>query len=112
MQKRRYPLVLPVILIAGYAYASTVGVVLAALGLFVIYLASLRVHPRMRHWRCKGTGEHHGSVFVWTHHKCSGCQGGRIVRRGAAIWGAGHVRREYARSRAARTAARKNGAWR
>ena len=110
--KRRFPLILAVILIAGYAYASTVGLALAAFGLAVIYVLSLWINPRMRRGRCNGTGERRGVVFTWTHHKCPGCQGGRIVRRGAGIWGAGHIQREHARGKAARAAAKSGGTWR
>ena len=112
MQKRHFPWILLAILVAAFAGAGIVGLILAALVLFVIYLASLRLHPRIRHSRCNGTGEHRGAVFTWAHHKCSGCQGGRLIRAGAGIWGAEHIRREHARTRAARIAAKKDGSWR
>jgi hypothetical protein len=115
VQKRRFPFILAVILIAGYAYASTVGLILAAVGLAVIYLLSLRVHPRINHtgWRgCGGTGRHRGSVFTWTFRKCPGCDGGRLIRRGAGQWGAEHIRHEHARGKAARATAKSGGTWR
>ena len=110
--KRRFPLILAVILIAGYAYASTVGLTLAAFGVAVIYVLSLWINPRMGHGRCNGTGLRRGRVFTWTHHKCPRCQGGRIIRRGAGIWGAQHVRREHRSTKEARARARSEHAWR
>ena len=115
MQKRHFPFILTGILIAGYAYAGTLGAVLAAFGAAVIYRLSLRAHPRTKHtgWRgCGGTGNHRGSVFTWAYRKCGGCNGGWLIRRGAGIWGAEHIRHEHARGKAARSAARKVGAWR
>jgi len=115
MRKAHFPFVLVAILIVGYAVASLLGLILAAAGLFVAYLASLRVHPRIRHtgWRgCGGTGEHRGDVFTWTHRKCPGCNGGRLIRRGAAIWGPEHIRHEHARTKQARATARSSGTWR
>jgi len=99
-------------LFVAFAAAGIVGLILAALVLFVIYLASLRLHPRIRHGRCNGTGEHHSPLFPWVHRKCAGCQGGRLIRAGAGIWGAEHIRREHARTKAARAAAKKDGSWR
>jgi hypothetical protein len=115
VQKRHFPWILLGILVAGYAVASIVGLVLAAIGLFIVYLASLRVHPRIRHtgWRgCGGSGEHRGAVFTWTFRKCPGCNGGRLIRRGAGTWGAQHIRREHASTKAARARARSEHVWR
>jgi hypothetical protein len=112
MQRSHFPWALIAILVVGYVLGHTVGLILAALGLFVVYLASLRVHPRIRHRACGGTGEHRGSVFTWTHRKCPGCNGGRLVRRGAAVWGAEHIRNEYKRTKEARKTARQNSTWR
>lgn len=115
VQKNHFPWILAGILLAGYVLASLPGLVITAIVLFVVYLISLRVHPRIRHtgWRsCAGTGEHRGAVFTWTHRRCPGCNGGRLIRRGAGIWGAEHIRHEYARTKAARATARSNGTWR
>jgi hypothetical protein len=112
VQKRHFPLILVVVLVAAFATAGVVGVTLAALGLAVIYWLSLHAHPRARHGRCGGSGEHHSWLFPWTHRKCGGCQGGRIIRRGAAIWGAEHIRHEHARGKAARRTAKSGGTWR
>lgn len=115
MQRSHFPWVLIGILVLGYLIAGVLGLVLAALGLFVAYLVSLRVHPRVRHTgfrSCNGTGEHRGSVFTWTHRKCPNCNGGRLIRWGAGIWGADHIRREHERTKAARKTARQNSIWR
>jgi len=114
MQKRQFPFILVGILVAGFAVGHVLGLVLAALGLGIAYGISLRIHPRMRHGRCGGTGEVKGSIFVWTHRKCPGtvCQGGRQIRWGAGHFGAGHIQGEYTRAKAAKTAAKENNRWR
>ena len=96
----------------AWVMGNVLGLVLASLGLVVIYLASVRVHPRVRHRACGGTGEHRGAVFSWTHRKCPRCNGGRLVRWGAGQWGAEHARNEYRRTKEARATARSNGTWR
>jgi hypothetical protein len=70
-------------------------------GLFVIwlvlaggYLVSVVVHPRARCLHCKGTGELRGSIFTWSFRRCAQCQGGRIIRWGASMFGLQHVRRQ------------------
>ncbi len=101
-----------VILIFSLVVWHLVGVILAALGLFITYFASLRFHPRIRHGRCNGTGEHRGSVFTWTHRRCGRCNGGRLIRWGAGQFGAGHIQAEADRSKRARAAARDENRWR
>ena len=114
MKKAHFPWLLVGILVVGYAGWHLLGLVLAALGLGVAYFASLRLHPRMRHSRCKGTGEVRGSVFTWTHRKCPGtvCQGGRQIRWGAGLWGADHIKAERARARSAKLTAKADNRWR
>ncbi len=114
MKKAHFPWILVAILIVGFAVGHALGLILAAVGLFIAYLTSLRLHPRMRHGRCKGSGEVKGSVFVWTHRKCPGkvCQGGRQIRWGAGLWGAGHIRSERTRVVQSKTAAKEGNRWR
>ena len=114
MKKTSFPWIIAVILILGLAVGHVLGLILAALGLVVAYGISLRLHPRMRHGRCKGSGEVKGSVFTWTHRKCPGkvCQGGRQIRWGAGLWGAEHIRSERTRAVQAKTAAREGNRWR
>ena len=112
VQKRHFPWVLIGILVVGWAAGSILGLILAALGLSIAYGISLRVHPRMRHGRCNGTGEHRGAVFTWVHRRCGRCQGGRIIRFGAGHWGAGHIQGEYTRTKAAQAQARDSNRWR
>jgi hypothetical protein len=112
VRKTQFPWVLIGILAFGFAAGRILGLVLAATGLLIAYLASLRLHPRTRHGRCNGSGEHHGAVFTWVHRKCPGCNGGRVVRWGAARFGAGHIQAEASRARQARTAARDGNRWR
>lgn len=112
MKKTAFPWLLAVILIVAWAGWHLPGLILAGTGLGIVYLSSLRFHPRMRHGRCNGSGEHHSALFPWTHRRCRGCQGGRIIRLGAGYMGAGHVQSEYRRGREARKQARSGHTWR
>ena len=114
MRKAHFPWILAGVLFVSFAAFHLAGLVLAALGLGTAYLSSLYLHPRMRHGKCKGTGEVRGSVFTWTHRKCPGtvCQGGRQIRWGAGLWGAGHIRAERARTKQAGQTARSGHTWR
>lgn len=114
MRKTQFPVVLALILAAGFIFGRIAGLILAALGLGVAYLVSLRWHPRMRHGRCNGSGEVRGSVFTWTFRRCPGkvCQGGRQIRWGAGRFGSGPIRAERSRAVRAKTAARDGKRWR
>ena len=115
MRKEQFPWTLIVILVLGYLVAHLLGLILAALGLFIAYLASIRLHPRVRHtgWRsCNGSGEKRGSIFTWSFHKCQNCNGGRLIRWGAGHFGPGHIQGEYRRNLEARRKARQNSRWR
>ena len=114
MRKANFPWILIGILVLGFIVGHALGLILAALGCGVAYLVSLRLHPRMRHGRCKGSGEVKGSVFTWAHRKCPGtvCQGGRQIRWGARHFGAGHIQGEAARTMQAKTAAKQGNRWR
>lgn len=115
MQKRHAPWALIAILIFGWAAGHVFGLVLAVAGLGIVYVSSLRLHPRARHtgWRgCGGSGEHHSALFPWTHRRCGGCDGGRKIRWGARRWGPQHIRGEHTDKAAARQAARENRSWR
>lgn len=115
MRKGTFAVVTAFVLLAAWGAGHALGVVLAALGLFAAYWVSLRVHPRTRHTgfgSCGGTGEHRGGIFGWSHRRCGGCDGGRMIRRGAGTFGTGPVREEYGRRRQARRAARDRHAWR
>jgi hypothetical protein len=112
MRRSQFPWILAGILLLSLAAWGIAGLVLAGLGSAGAYYASLRMHPRVRHRGCNGTGEVRGSVFTWTFRKCPRCAGGRLVRWGAGQWGAPHVRAERARGRQARAKARQEGTWR
>jgi hypothetical protein len=112
MRKSSAPILLIVILVVGYARFGAIGLVLAILGLGAAYFGSVRLHPRTRHWKCNGMGEHRSALFPWTHRRCGGCQGGRVIRLGAGQIGAPHIRSEYARGRAARKKAQRERTWR
>ena len=114
MSKPQFPWILVGILFVSFAAFHLVGLIVAGLVCGVAYVTSLRLHPRMRHGRCKGTGEVKGSVFTWTHQRCPGkvCQGGRQIRWGAGLWGAEHVRSERARVVQAKAAAKEGNRWR
>jgi hypothetical protein len=79
-----------IVAIGGHSLALGVAWLVLGAG----YLVSLLIHPRARCLHCKGTGELRGSVFKWAHRRCPDCQGGRIIRRGAAVAGLPHVRQQ------------------
>ena len=115
MKKTAFPWAIAVILIVAWAGWHLVGLVLAGLGLGVVYLSSIRFHPRIRHtgWRgCGGSGEHRSALFPWTFRKCPGCNGGRLIRLGAGHMGADHIKAEYERTKQARKQARDGHVWR
>jgi hypothetical protein len=115
MRKEQLPLTLIAILVFGYAVLNVLGLILAALGLFIAYFVSVRLHPRTRHtgWRsCNGAGEKRATIFTWTFHKCPNCNGGRLVRWGAGHFGPEHIQREYQRNLEARKKAKQDGRWR
>jgi hypothetical protein len=114
VSKTQFPWILVGILFVSFAAFHLLGLVVASLGCGAAYLTSVWLHPRMRHGKCKGTGEIKGAVFTWTHRKCPGkvCQGGRQIRWGAGLWGPEHVRSERARVMRAKTAAKDGHRWR
>jgi hypothetical protein len=112
MRKWQFPWLLAGILFLGWAAGHIAGLALTALGLSVVYGASLRLHPRIRHRKCKGSGEHHSPLFPWTHRRCGRCAGGRIVRWGAGNWGTEAIRREHRTAVASRAAAKRDRTWR
>ena len=112
MSRARFPWILAGILVVAWAGGHALGLVLAAAGCAAAYLASVRLHPRVRHRRCGGTGEHRGAVFTWVHRRCGRCAGGRIIRWGAGQWGSPAIQAERRRTRAALAAARKDHRWR
>lgn len=101
----------PFVFLLGLRSGRPDGVLLA-LAVAVVYVASLRFHPRMRHGACGGSGEHHSWLFGWTHRKDRRCQGGRIIRAGAVAFGSPAIKAEAARNKAARKLARANRSWR
>ena len=86
--------------------------ILAGAGCAIVYGSSLRLHPRTRHGRCGGTGEHRSRLFPWVFRKCGRCASGRIIRWGAGQWGSPAIQAERRRTRAALAAARKDHRWR
>jgi hypothetical protein len=115
MRKEQFPWLLIGIPVLGYLVFHAVGLILAVLGLFIAYLVSIRLHPRVRHtgWRsCNGSGEVRGAIFTWTFRKCPNCNSGRLVRWGAGHFGAEHMQTEYRRSLEARRKAKQDGRWR
>jgi hypothetical protein len=110
MSKRSFPWILAGILFFSFAAFHLVGLVVAGLGCGIAYFTSLRLHPRMRHARCKGSGEIKGKVFTWTFRRCPGkvCQGGRQIRWGAGLWGAEHIRNDRRKTVQAKTHAKEN----
>jgi hypothetical protein len=113
MSSRDFVVLRIVVLVLGYALGNIVGLVLAAAGLFAVYLISVRLNPRIPHGRCGGTGRRAGWMHTWTHHRDSDCNGsGRVYRPGARWFGMPAIRNEVAAQRMARANARANRAWR
>ncbi len=112
MRKSQFPWILAIFGVTAFVVGGIPVLVIAIVFVAVIYLLSLRVHPRIRHGRCGGTGEHRGAVFTWTHRRCGRCNGGRLIRWGAGRWGSEPIRNEYRRTAEARATARRNGTWR
>lgn len=112
MTKGTFFVVTVATLLVAYAGWHATGAILAALVLFGAYFLSVRIHPRTRHGRCGGTGEHHGVLLAWGHRKCPGCDGGRMVRWGAGQFGSEAARNEYTIRRQARQTARERHTWR
>jgi hypothetical protein len=75
MSKRNLHITAAIAVLVAFSVSIAGGMIVSVI-VAAIYLSSLRVHPRMRHRRCRGTGEHRGSVFTWTHRRCPGCAGG------------------------------------
>ena len=49
--------------------------ILFALGLLVVYIASLALHPNAKCNRCNGAGRHKGSIFSYATRPCTSCKG-------------------------------------
>ena len=101
--------------VIGLGVSPPYGVGFVTLGIIIISLVTVRVHPRVRHvgWgTCNGTGEHRGAIFGWRHRRCARCNGGRLIGWGAGNFGSEHIQSEYVRSRQARAAARDGNRWR
>lgn len=93
-------------------FHGAVSGILATIVAGGVYLASCRLNPRARHWRCQGTGEFRGTLFRHAHRQCPGCRRGRVIRWGARYWGPAHVRTEHVATRRAVAAAREGRRWR
>jgi hypothetical protein len=113
VQRQHFPVAIVVVLATAFALASFAGLIFAAAGLVVVYLASVRLHPRMLHRKCGGSGRTHDWLFPWVYHRCRGCGGsGRWIRFGAARWGMLHIRQEADAGAKARASARAGRVWR
>lgn len=114
MSKNAVYVTAAVILLLAWA-GGVVSGLLVTLGIGIVYLASLRFHPRTRHTGfggCKGTGEHHSWFFGWTHRRCGRCESGRLVRWGAGHFGSETIQGEYTRNKETRATRREQGTWR
>lgn len=100
------------VLVIATAGAGITGLLVAGLILGVPYVVSCRLHPRTRHWKCRGTGSHRSPLYPWAERRCPGCVGGRQIRHGARVLGMPHARTEYKRTSAAIAKRRKDRAWR
>jgi hypothetical protein len=113
LTRQNIPVALIVILVFGYALGQVPGLIIAAVALGVVYVVSLRRHPRILHRTCSGTGRTHDWLFTWVYRRCRGCGGsGRMIRYGAARWGQTHIRQEASTLATARKTARQARTWR
>jgi hypothetical protein len=100
------------VLVAGYALlraGDVILVVLVGLAWFLIWLASLRINPRVAHRSCAG-GRIYGKIFRKRFRLDPVCGGrGRVVSGGAALFGSPKIRAEYRAQRAAAREARRRG---
>src|SRR5579859_685958 len=112
MMQRGWSITWAVGLIVGYAWHGIVGLIVAALVLFVPYFLSCRFNPRARHGSCHGTGEVRSKIMPWSFHKCSGCSGGRHIRHGARILGSAAAKAEHEKAVTGRKTAREQNRWR
>lgn len=116
MSRGRWPGIVIVTELIAFGALHVTGLVLASLGLFIVYLISCRLNPRVRHTsgfrHCNGSGEIQGWLFSRTFHKCPGCAGGRQIRWGARFLGLPHVQAEHDQAVTARRMAKDRGTWR
>jgi hypothetical protein len=116
MGRGRWPGAIIAIELVAFGILHIIGLVLATVGLFVVYLVSCRLNPRVRHMtgfrHCNGRGEVQGWLFPWSFHKCPGCTGGRQIRWGARFFGQPHIQSEHGRNTATRQMAKNRNAWR
>lgn len=62
-------------------------------GLFLLYVAAKRTHPRDRCRPCRGRGRYYHWVYAWMFRLCSNCGGnGRVISWGAARFGSPGIR--------------------
>jgi len=94
--------------IIGIAGAQVIGGIVVTVGIGAIWWWSSRMHPRMRHRACKGTGEVRSWLLPWVFHRCPNCTSGRVVRWGAGHFGAQYAQAEYRKAKATRAAAKEN----
>jgi len=111
VSKRAVYVTAAVILLVAWANGAVSGI-LATAGVGVIGLLAAWIHPRVRHGRCNGSGEHHGLLFRWRFRKCGRCTSGRLISWGAGHFGADHIQSEYARGKESRAKARDEHRWR
>lgn len=99
--RRSFPfLFFGLLIVAVIGHSVALGVVW--LVVMAGYAVSVVIHPRARCLHCSGTGELRGSLMPWAFRRCAQCQGGRIIRRGAASIGLPHVREQARQQRQAR----------
>ena len=99
--RRTFPFItlgLLVVAIIGHSVALGVIWLIVMAG----YAMSLLFHPRARCTHCSGTGELRGGIYSWSFRRCPRCQGGRIIRRGATVFGLSHVKAQAQAQKRAR----------
>jgi hypothetical protein len=112
MNKRSFFVTLVVAELIGYGSRGLAGAVVVGVIAFAGYAVSVRLHPRVRHRGCNGTGEIKGRIFGWTFRRCPNCDGGRMLRAGNAVAGSSRYAGLYRARRAARARARREGSHR
>jgi hypothetical protein len=114
MPKAVWYLGAPLVAVAGIVSGRPSGILLTLI-VVVVYLASIRFHPRARHTGfrgCGGSGEHQYGLFPWTHRRDPACQGGRTIRHGARVLGSPAIRQEARDFKETRRRRKEARAWR
>jgi hypothetical protein len=80
--------------IGAFILLPATWLAVAAGALFIAYLVSLVLHPRVKCWDCDGSGRHSGGLFSYADRACTTCGGQsrhrrfglRVISSGRQVW--------------------------